>query len=107
MPPTNLKSRSLSDPWDQMRAALDAFPSEYLASLNSFETSTSDVMEEACTQERLRLYNDELKLKMERFFEEECRVFTPDDPGLLALEDALQTMDLKTLDSDLDSVTTT
>lgn len=32
---------------------------------------------------------------MERFFDEECRVFTPDDPGLLALEDALQSLDLK------------
>lgn len=40
-------------------------------------------------------YNEELQLKMERFFEEECRVFSPDDPGLIALEEALRNSDLK------------
>ena len=42
-------------------------------------------------------YNEELKLKMERFFEEECRVFSPDDPGLILLEDALNNADLKVI----------
>ena len=34
---------------------------------------------------------------MERFFEEECRVFSPDDPGLILLEDALNNADLKVI----------
>ncbi|XP_028176611.1 uncharacterized protein LOC114364599 [Ostrinia furnacalis] len=93
-----LKSRSFSDPWSQMRAALDAFPPGYLASLNSFHNSSTDVSDfstQLTSYERARRYNEELRLKMERFFEEECRVFTPDDPGLLALEDALESLDLK------------
>ncbi|KAL0882848.1 hypothetical protein ABMA27_016379 [Loxostege sticticalis] len=102
-----LKSRSFSDPWDQMRAALDAFPPGYLASLNSFHNSSTDISdfsEHMSSYERVKRYNEELRLKMERFFDEECRVFTPDDPGLLALEDALQSLDLKALESDLDSI---
>ncbi|XP_072949638.1 uncharacterized protein [Epargyreus clarus] len=98
-----LKSRSFSDPWVQMRAALDAFPREYLDSLNSFQNTSSEVTPVTEPEVRRHRYNEELRLKMERFFEEECRVFTPEDPGALALEDALQELDLK--DTDLDSST--
>ncbi|CAK1580641.1 unnamed protein product [Parnassius mnemosyne] len=94
-----LKSRSFSDPWVQMRTVLDSFPPEYLASVSSFKSS-SELNEETSAMERLQ-HAEELRLKMERFFDEECRVFTPDDPGLLVLEEALQNIDLK--DSDLDS----
>ncbi|CAG4959254.1 unnamed protein product [Parnassius apollo] len=92
------KSRSFSDPWVQMRTVLDSFPPEYLESISSFKSS-SELNEETSGMEKL--HAEELRLKMERFFNEECRVFTPDDPGLLVLEEALQNVDLK--DSDLDS----
>lgn len=61
----------------------------------SFQNSSSSLTEDTSTYERVRRYNEELRLKMERFFEDECRAFTPDDPGLLALEDALETVVLK------------
>ncbi|XP_034832048.1 uncharacterized protein [Maniola hyperantus] len=93
-----LKNRSFSDPWVQIRIALDAFPPGYLDSLNSFQGSSSESSDEL-NLERHR-YNEELKLKMERFFDEECRVFSPDDPGLIALEEALQNTELKSTDSD-------
>ncbi|CAH2048867.1 unnamed protein product, partial [Iphiclides podalirius] len=99
------KTRSFSDPWVQMRAVLDSLPPEYLASVNSFRSS-SELTNESSNVERPLLrpqHAEELRLKMGRFFDEECRVFTPEDPGLLALEEALQQFDLK--DSDLDSVT--
>ncbi|RVE42982.1 hypothetical protein evm_012386 [Chilo suppressalis] len=99
------KDRRFSCPWDHMHAALDAFPPEYLASLNSFQNSVSDITEEYETSARIRRYNDELRLKMARFFADECRVFSPDDPGLVALEEALRTVDLKALESDLDNIT--
>ncbi|KAJ0176404.1 hypothetical protein K1T71_007583 [Dendrolimus kikuchii] len=89
------KKRSNSDPRDVMKAALDAFPSNYLASLNSFQNSFSDTTEEILTKERLQCYNEELRLKMERFFEEECRVYTPEDPGLIELHEALLDLDVK------------
>ncbi|KAM3957127.1 uncharacterized protein ACR2FA_008852 [Aphomia sociella] len=98
------KNRSLSDPWDEMKAAIDAFPPGYLASLYSFQSYSSDTLDETPV-ERVHRYNEELKLKMERFFDEECRVFSPDDPSLLTLERALRNVDLKNLDSDLDSTT--
>ncbi|XP_039753642.1 uncharacterized protein LOC120628997 [Pararge aegeria] len=94
-----LKNRRFSDPWIQMKIAIDAFPPGYIDSLNSFKGSSSESTEES-SRERHR-YNEELKLKMERFFEEECRVFSPDDPGLIALEEALQDTQIKS--SDLDS----
>ncbi|XP_059052212.1 uncharacterized protein LOC131846818 [Achroia grisella] len=99
------KNRSFSDPWAELKAANAAFPPRYLSSLYSFQPSLSlDTLAEAA-EERVRRYNEELQLKMERFFDDECRVFTPDDPGLLALERALDNLDLKFLDSDLDSIT--
>ncbi|XP_045536622.1 uncharacterized protein LOC106719322 [Papilio machaon] len=85
------KNRSFSDPWIQMKAVLDSFPPDYLASVDSFKSST-ELSEEVRSSER-RLHAEELRLKMERFFEEECRVFSPDDPGLLSLEEALQHLD--------------
>nr|XP_026488177.1 uncharacterized protein LOC113394923 isoform X1 [Vanessa tameamea] len=87
------KSRSLSDPWVHMRNALDAFSPDFLDSLNSFQDTPSEAIEESHLKRNR--YNEELKLKMERFFEEECRVFSPDDPGLLVLEEALRNIDLK------------
>ncbi|XP_026761905.2 uncharacterized protein LOC113520697 [Galleria mellonella] len=97
------KNRSFSDPWLEMKAANDAFPPKYLTSLYSFQNSSLNTVESA--MERVHRYNEELKLKMERFFNDECRVFTPDDPSLLTLEKALHNVDLKYLDSDLDSIT--
>ncbi|XP_053609137.1 uncharacterized protein LOC128674546 isoform X2 [Plodia interpunctella] len=99
-----LKNRSLSDPWAGMKAAMDAFPPDYLASLQSFQSSSTEVTDQPEEPyERTYRRNEELALKMERFFEEECRVFTPEDPGLLALKDALRDIDMSTIDSDLDS----
>ncbi|CAH2095868.1 unnamed protein product [Euphydryas editha] len=95
------KSRSLSDPWVHMRTALETFSPGYLDSLNSFQDLTSESTED--THLERQRYNEELQLKMERFFEEECRVFSPDDPGLIALEEALRNTDLK--DSEIDSST--
>ncbi|KAL4713216.1 hypothetical protein ACJJTC_002962 [Scirpophaga incertulas] len=99
-----LKSRSFSDPWDHMRSVLDAFPPGYLTSLNSFQSSSLNLTEEYVVQERIRMYDEELRQKMARFFEEECRVFSPDDSGLLELQEDLDSVDLKVLDSDLDSI---
>ncbi|XP_050351366.1 uncharacterized protein LOC126774065 [Nymphalis io] len=87
------KNRSLSDPWVHMRNALDAFSPEFLDSLNSFQDTPSDTLEKSPLKRHR--YNEELKLKMERFFEEECRVFSSDDPGLIALEDALRSTGFK------------
>ncbi|XP_060803572.1 uncharacterized protein LOC106140733 [Amyelois transitella] len=101
-----MKSRSFSDPWENMRAALDAFPHGYLASLQRFQSSSTDstdIPDE--TYERVHRRNEELALKMERFFEKECRVFSADDPGLLVLEKALRDVDMTTIDSDFDSIT--
>ncbi|XP_045448092.1 uncharacterized protein LOC123656455 [Melitaea cinxia] len=95
------KSRSFSDPWVHMRTALETFSPGYLDSLNSFQDMTSESTED--THLERQRYNEELQLKMERFFEEECRVFSPDDPGLIALEEALRNSDLK--DSEIDSNT--
>ncbi|KPI95753.1 hypothetical protein RR46_11466 [Papilio xuthus] len=87
------KNRSFSDPWIQMKAVLESFPRDYLTSIESFRSS-SELSEEARSSEQ-RLHAEELRLKMERFFDEECRVFSPDDPSLLALEEALQDIDIK------------
>ncbi|XP_022120912.2 uncharacterized protein LOC110997180 isoform X1 [Pieris rapae] len=94
-----LKNRRFSDPWIELKTALDAFPPRYLESLNSFQDNTSESTEASVERRR---YSEELRLKMERFFEEECRVFSPDDPGLLALEEALRSGNFK--ESDLDSL---
>ncbi|XP_023954300.2 uncharacterized protein LOC112057919 [Bicyclus anynana] len=92
-----LKNRSFSDPWVQMKVALDTFPPGYLDSLKSFQGTSSESSESSWERGR---YHEELKLKMQRFFDEECRVFSPDDPGLIALEEALQDVELKSTDSD-------
>ncbi|XP_045517934.1 uncharacterized protein LOC123710213 [Pieris brassicae] len=93
-----LKNRRFSDPWIELKTALDAFLPRYLESLSSFQDNTSESTEASVERRR---YSEELRLKMERFFEEECRVFSPDDPGLLALEEALRNCNFK--ESDLDS----
>ncbi|VVC90848.1 unnamed protein product, partial [Leptidea sinapis] len=81
------KNRSYSDPWTELQAALDAFPPGYLDSLKSFESSSEGTMDSWSESSR---FTEELVEKMERFFEEECRVFTPDDPGLRDLQESLQ-----------------
>ncbi|CAK1551338.1 unnamed protein product [Leptosia nina] len=86
-----LRNRRLSDPWFELRTALDAFPSRYLDSVNSFLDNTSESTESKFERRR---FNEELRLKMERFFDEECRVFSPDDPGLIELEEALSSCDI-------------
>ncbi|XP_068633566.1 uncharacterized protein [Battus philenor] len=87
------KTRSLSNPWLQLKSVLDSFPPEYLKSVNSFRSSSNltDVASRGSTPIRMdKLRNtEELRLKMERFFDEECRVFSPDDPGLIVLEEAI------------------
>ncbi|XP_050683199.1 uncharacterized protein LOC126978439 isoform X2 [Leptidea sinapis] len=90
------KNRSYSDPWTELQAALDAFPPGYLDSLKSFESSSEGTMDSWSESSR---FTEELVEKMERFFEEECRVFTPDDPGLRDLQESLQLFQ----DSDADS----
>ncbi|CAH4028195.1 unnamed protein product [Pieris brassicae] len=87
-----LKTRRFSDPWIELKTALDAFLPRYLESLSSFQDNTSESTESSVGRRR---YSEELRLKMERFFEEECRVFSPDDPGLLALEEALRNCNFK------------
>ncbi|CAH0715272.1 unnamed protein product, partial [Brenthis ino] len=114
-----LKSRSFSDSWVHMRAAIEAFPPGYLDSLNrsvhfvlfsilriylyllSFQNTPPESTED--TYLAKHRYNEELRLKMQRFFDEECRVFSPDDPGLIVLEEALRNVDIK--DTDIDSST--
>ncbi|XP_041978852.1 uncharacterized protein LOC121732894 [Aricia agestis] len=91
------KAGTYDDPWQLMRESLNTFPQDYLDSLSSFYTP-SDILAE--TRYVRDPYIEDLRLRMERFFEEECRVFGPHDPGLLALEKAINELDL---DSDSES----
>lgn len=43
---------------------------------------------------RNRADNEALGQKMEKFFLEECRVFSPDDPALEELQDALLSLEM-------------
>ncbi|XP_028036022.1 uncharacterized protein LOC114247292 [Bombyx mandarina] len=99
-----LKNRNTRDPWEELRTALDAFPPDYLDSLYSFQEPPLLTSEIAYIRDRDIRYDEELRLKMERFFDEECRVFTPDDPGLYELQEALDEIDLQSLESDLNSL---
>ncbi|XP_061383638.1 uncharacterized protein LOC116770008 [Danaus plexippus] len=95
-----LKNRSLSDPWALIRTANDSFPSGYLESLQSCQDTTLGSLQELFYVRHKN--NDELKQKMERFFEE-ISVFTPDDPGLMELQEALEAIDVKSTDLDSDT----
>ncbi|CAB3261791.1 unnamed protein product [Arctia plantaginis] len=102
-----VRHRRFSDPWDQLKATMDAFPSDYVSSLRRFQNykmdSTDDIVA-TCAKERIRRRNDELLKKMKKFFREDCRAFSPNDPGLLALEEAVNNLDVKALDADLDDI---
>ncbi|CAG9561637.1 unnamed protein product [Danaus chrysippus] len=93
------KTRSLSDPWALIRTANESFPPAYLESLYSCQNTPLGSPEVLYEQ---RKYNEELKQKMERFFDE-ISVFTPDDPGLEMLQEALETTDMKSTDLDSDT----
>ncbi|XP_038220630.1 uncharacterized protein LOC119838649 [Zerene cesonia] len=96
------QKRSLSDPWLELRKALNSFPPGYLDSLNNFSCQVSESESvERVTSVGKPSYHEELRLKMERFFDQECPVFSPDDPGYIALQEALADSELK--DSDLES----
>ncbi|CAG4982730.1 unnamed protein product [Colias eurytheme] len=71
------QKRTLSDPWLEMRKVLNSFPPGYLDSLNNFSYQESE-SEYTDTDSIIGKpnYNEELRLKMERFFEEECRAFS-------------------------------
>ncbi|GBP59566.1 hypothetical protein EVAR_83285_1 [Eumeta japonica] len=100
-PPTNtcdmeeslFKNRSYSDPWNAVKDASAQFPPRYLESLHSFYSSFSpDLTDGTKSSERRRSLED-LKLKMERFFDEQCRIFSPEDNSFTTFDEALQPTD--------------
>lgn len=42
-----------------------------------------------------RRYNEERRRRLQRQFDEECRVYAPGDPSLLELQDAINKLDMK------------
>ncbi|XP_047991237.1 uncharacterized protein LOC125230199 isoform X2 [Leguminivora glycinivorella] len=100
------KRLDLSDPWEQMRIGWAAFPPEHTATLNSLSlhsnTDTIDTPPPSIPFEPFP--SQEFLRKIDRFFEEECCVFGPDDPAILALEEALKDVDLDNLYSDQDVI---
>ncbi|XP_075978033.1 uncharacterized protein LOC142977824 isoform X2 [Anticarsia gemmatalis] len=67
-----LRHRRYSDPWDDLKVAMDAFPRDYLASLHSFQNLYSDAVEEAAEERlaRARAYSDEMRLKMQELYDD-------------------------------------
>ncbi|KAJ8722315.1 hypothetical protein PYW08_004717 [Mythimna loreyi] len=98
------------DTWGHLRDAVYAFPSDYLASLNRYMYLDTDVDDELLNAdlkyaselaENRRRYNEERRRRLRRQFEEDCRVYSPGDPGLLELQDKLRSLDMKALEADL------
>ncbi|XP_026738758.1 uncharacterized protein LOC113501738 isoform X3 [Trichoplusia ni] len=86
-----------SNPWDHMRYAMERFPTDYVAKLNRYMPTDTTV----AAAERpygYITYNDDVRRRMKRYFDEECTFLTRDDPGLLELKDAVRKLDLKAID---------
>ncbi|CAH0585461.1 unnamed protein product [Chrysodeixis includens] len=88
-----------SDTWDHLRYAMDLFPSDYRDMLNKYTPTTSELAAEIADRPYRYLYYDEdVRKRMKKYFDEECTFFTRDDPGLLELKEAVRKLDLKALD---------
>ncbi|XP_073955941.1 uncharacterized protein isoform X2 [Choristoneura fumiferana] len=93
------KRMNLTDPWDAMRNAMAAFPPEHLTSLSSLlsdSTDSQDLLYSPLARD------EELLLRLERGFQD-CCVFELEDPGLLELEEALQSLNLEKLYAEMDA----
>ncbi|XP_063891898.1 uncharacterized protein LOC110382588 isoform X2 [Helicoverpa armigera] len=93
-----------TDTWDHLRDAVNAFPPDYMASLNSYisleptdELEAAELRLSAELAETRRRYNEEWRRRIQRQFDD-CCVYEPDDPGLWELRDALRSLDMKVLD---------
>ncbi|XP_061716740.1 uncharacterized protein LOC133524620 [Cydia pomonella] len=93
------KRLDLSDPWEQMRIGWAAFPPEHIATLNSLSlqstTDTTDTPPPSISYDPFP--SQEFLRKIDQFLEDECCAFGPDDPAILALEEALKDVDLENL----------
>lgn len=64
-------------------------------SFQNYKMDSCDDIVATCAKERIRRRNDELLKKMKKFFKEDCRAFSSNDPGFLALEEAVRNLDVK------------
>ncbi|KOB71281.1 Methionine--tRNA ligase, partial [Operophtera brumata] len=64
-----------------------------------YKRTTSDYIDDVLKESRLHRYeyNEKLRQRMKKYFDEECNVFTADDPGLIRLEEALLDLDYKVI----------
>lgn len=80
-----------------MKTALATFPPDYLHSISTYQLSSSASTEDSLEIEHLRSpsFNEELRMKMDKFFKDECTVYESDDPALTVLEEAIANIDSK------------
>lgn len=81
-----------------MRTALDNFSPYYLESLRPYMYTSTDSTEYLnWVDSDTASFRSDMKDRMEKFLDEECRLFDCDDPGILELEEALESLDLKVI----------